>query len=77
MLCNPLVGHFCLQNTLSEQWCVTSEKYLHVVVLLVNILQVLLELLQLSEAVVCQLPVLLQLAVHFLKLLSGEMIKKE
>lgn len=46
-------------------------EYLHAVVLLVNILQVLLELLQLSETVVCQLPVLLQLTVHFFKLLSG------
>ena len=55
------MGHF-INETLK------SEVHLHVVVLLVDSLQVLLELLQLNEAVVCQLLVLLQLTVHFLKL---------
>lgn len=45
---------------------------LHAVVLLVHSLQVLLELLQLNEAVVCQLCVLLHLTVHFFKLESRE-----
>lgn len=43
---------------------------LHAVVLLVNSLQVLLELLKLSETVFCQFTILLQLTVHLLKLLS-------
>jgi hypothetical protein len=45
--------------------------YLHVVVLVVDAGQVLLQLLQLTVAVIGQLPVLLQLAVHLLEL-EGE-----
>lgn len=41
---------------------------LHIVVLLMHILQILLELLQLNEAVLGQLLVLLHFTVHFLKL---------
>lgn len=48
---------------LLQQW-----KYLHAVVLLLDVLQVLLELLQLNEAIFCKLCVLLQLTVHLLKL---------
>lgn len=51
---------------------IECKKYLHVVVFLVHILQVLLELLQLNEAVVCQLPALLHFTVHFFKLERGE-----
>lgn len=47
-----------------------SEKHLHVAVLLVHILQVLLEFLQLDEAVVCKFCVLLHFTVHFFKLES-------
>lgn len=47
---------------------IECEKHLHVVVFLVHILQVLLELLQLNEAVVGQLPALLHFTVHFFKL---------
>lgn len=46
--------------------------HLHVVVLLLHSLQVLLELLQLNEAVVGQLPALLHLTVHLFKLESRE-----
>lgn len=60
-------------------WCVriaSPPSHLHVVVLLVHSLQVLLELLQLNEAVVCQLPALLHLTVHFFKLERREEERK-
>ena len=51
--------------------CVVGSLYLHVVVLMVDARKVLLQLLQLTVAVIRQLPVLLQLAVHLLEL-EGE-----
>lgn len=70
-----LYSDISLQGKVTESRA-TWRSHPHGVVLLVHSLQVLLELLQLAESVLRQLPVLLQLAVHLLKL-QGRIIIRD
>jgi len=56
--------------------CVPGSPYLHGVVLVVDVEQILLQLLQLTEPVVGELSVLLQLAVHLLELEGGTSVRE-